>query len=70
LETPPRLLELIDKLTQLEINELPQWEHAPSLVPSIDEMAVARSPKPLARAKRSAGRARLATNRQSASVGS
>jgi hypothetical protein len=63
LEIPPRLLELIDKLAQLEIKEISQLEHAPSLVPSIDEMTVARSREPSNRVKRSAGLARLATNR-------
>jgi len=37
-EIPPRLLELIDKLAQLE--------QAPSIVPSIDEMSLPRSYKP------------------------
>jgi hypothetical protein len=63
LEIPPRLLELIDKLAQLEAGEIVQLEHAPSLVPSIDEMTVPRSREPFARVRRSADPVRFATNR-------
>lgn len=38
-EIPPRLLVLIDKLAQLE--------HAPSIVPSIDEMSLPLSCEPI-----------------------
>jgi hypothetical protein len=57
-EVPPRLLELIDRLAELE--------HAPSIVPSVEEMSF---PGPIVRVKRSADQAPSATNRLSASVG-
>jgi hypothetical protein len=38
-DIPPRLLDLIGRLAELEKAELPQLELAPSIVPSIDEMS-------------------------------
>jgi len=38
-DIPPRLLDLIGRLAELEQAELPQLELAPSIVPSIDEMS-------------------------------
>jgi hypothetical protein len=56
-EVPPRLLELIDKLTELE--------HQPSFVPSIEDMSIRGA---AIRVKRSADPVLPATNRLSASV--
>jgi hypothetical protein len=54
-EVPPRLLELIDKLTELE--------HQPSIVPSIEDMSIRG-----AAIRGSADPVLPATNRLSASV--
>jgi hypothetical protein len=56
-EVPPRLLELIDKLAELE--------RAPSIVPSIEDTSF---PGPAIRVKRSADPVLAATNRLSDSV--
>lgn len=56
-EVPPRLLELIDKLAELE--------GAPSIIPSIEDMSF---PGSSFRAKRSADPILLATNWLSVSV--
>ena len=61
-EIPPRLLGLLDQLARLE--------QAPSIVPSIDEMALPRSRQPVAPVTRAADPAPPATNRRSVSVGS
>ena len=58
-EVPPRLIELINKLAELE--------RAPSIVPSVEEMTF---PGPVIRVKRSADPVLPATNRLLASVGS
>ncbi len=38
-DIPPRLLYLIGKLAEQEMADLPQLEPAPSIAPSIEEMA-------------------------------
>jgi hypothetical protein len=38
-DIPPRLLYLIGKLAEQEMADLPQLELAPSIAPSIEEMA-------------------------------
>jgi hypothetical protein len=39
LEIPPRLLALLNKLAQLEHDQLAELAHAPSIAPSIGEMS-------------------------------
>jgi hypothetical protein len=38
-DIPPRLLDLIDRLAELEKSDLPRLKRAPSIVPSIDEIS-------------------------------
>jgi hypothetical protein len=59
-DIPPRLLALIEKLTELEC--------APSIVPSIDEMSFRPNPKPANRAKPSVDPVLHASNRLSVSA--
>ncbi len=40
LEMPPRLRTLLNKLAQLERNQLMEMAHAPSIAPSIGEMSL------------------------------
>ena len=60
-EIPPRLLVLIEALARSE--------HAPSMVPSLEEMSYPLCSEPFGRAKRSADVAPSATNRELISVG-
>jgi hypothetical protein len=53
-QIPQSLLALLDRLAELE--------HAPSIVPSMDEMCVPRSPEPYARITRSTDLALPATS--------
>jgi hypothetical protein len=43
LEMPPRLLDLLNKLTELERDAHAQVKHAPSIAPSIGEMSLPES---------------------------
>jgi hypothetical protein len=43
LEMPPRLLDLLNKLAELERDARAQVEHAPSIAPSIGEMSLPES---------------------------
>jgi hypothetical protein len=47
-EIPPRLLALVDKLAELEIDGLAQLDHAPSIAPAIDDMSFCTKPRILA----------------------
>jgi hypothetical protein len=38
-DIPPRLLDLIDRLAELEKSDLPRLKRAPSIVPSIDKIS-------------------------------
>jgi hypothetical protein len=45
MEMPPRLLDLLNKLAQLECDEPAQLDHASSVAPSIGEMSLPESRK-------------------------
>ena len=62
LEIPERLLALLERLAELE--------HAPSIVPSSDEMSFPPNPQSFTPIKRSADPKAASTNRILASVGS
>jgi hypothetical protein len=47
-EIPPRLLALVDKLAQLEIEGLARLDHAPSIAPAIEDMTLCVKPRILA----------------------
>jgi hypothetical protein len=68
-EVPLRLLALIDKLAQLEIEDPVQLRGIPSIAPSIDEMSLPRGRARRFSIKSSADRV-LLPNRGSAFVGS
>ena len=65
-----RVPVVIDINTTDKLDQLARLEQAPSIVPSIDEMAFPRSRQPSAPVTRSADPARPATNRRSVSAGS